>query len=142
MKLLVLTCWVFFSSQLLAETHTVEMLNKDGKESMVYKPMVLKIKAGDKVYFVPKSKGHTTQSTFVPKGAKTWKTKNNEEITLSFEKEGLYLYECKNHGIMGMVGMIQVGEPKNMAEAKEFYKGFRKKFIMNKKRLSSELGLE
>ena len=81
----------------------------------------LKIKAGDEVIFSPKSKGHIPHSIYIPAGAKSWKGKISEEIKVNLDKEGVYIYECQNHGIMGMTGIIQVGKASNLNEAKDFF---------------------
>ena len=104
---------------------------------MVFEPMLLKAEVGDSVNFVPKSKGHTSQSVYTPDGAKTWKGKTSQPVTVTLDKEGLYIYECQNHGIMGMVGMIQVGEVKSIEKAKTFFEKYKNKFIMNKTRFDN-----
>ena len=58
-------------------------------------------------------------------------------ITLKFEKEGLYIYECTQHVVMAMVGVIQVGKPSNLKQAQEFIKTYSEKFALNKNRLES-----
>lgn len=115
------------------------MLNtRDGK-SMLFMPSFLKINPGDRVTFIPTSKGHNSQSVFVPKNADKWKSNASEKITITLKEEGIYIYECMNHFIMGMNGVIQVGEAKNLRDAKEFAKKYRKKTAMNKDRLDKAL---
>lgn len=44
----------------------------------------------------------------------------NEEITVTFDVEGVYGYKCLPHYGMGMVGLIQVGDgPANAQDAQE-----------------------
>lgn len=126
-----------------SKEYKVEALNKGDAHSMTFKPMFLKASVGDVVTFIPTSKGHTSESVFTPKGATTWKSKTSKEVKVTLNKEGLYIYKCRNHGIMGMAGVIQVGasasgdggRPTNFIEAKKFYNKLKKKFIMNKNRL-------
>lgn len=136
MHQLIIALLIIFSSFAgFAKEYKVEMLNKSDGQSMVFKPMFLKVNIGDSITFVPTSKGHTSQSSYTPEGANTWKGKTNKEVKVTLNKEGIYLYKCQNHGIMGMAGVIQVGKATNIKEAKEFYNSFKKKFIMNKDRL-------
>ncbi|MFP5386670.1 MAG: pseudoazurin [Bacteriovoracia bacterium] len=126
-----------FSSKVFSKTYEVQVLNKDGNESMTFSPSFLKIEPGDDVKFIPKDVGHTSRSVFVPKGAESWNGKVNEEIKVSFNQEGVYIYECANHGVMGMVGMIQTGKAINLEEAKIFSESHKKKIMLNKKRLDN-----
>ena len=130
---------LFSSTSIFAKTYEIQMLNKDGKESMIFKPQVVKAQVGDKVVFIPTDKGHTSQSVFLPENAISWKGKVSKKVEVSLKEEGVYIYECQNHGIMGMVGIIQVGKPTNLEAAKKFFKKFQKKFVMNKNRFDNNL---
>ena len=103
---------VIWSTAYAAE-HEVRMLNKGPEgQPMQFDPAFLKIAPGDSVKFVATDKGHNSESILgmIPKGVDTWKGKMNEEITLTFDVEGIYGYKCTPHFGMGMVGIIQVGE--------------------------------
>lgn len=96
-----------------AEDHQVQMLNKDAEgRAMQFDPAFLKIAPGDTVTFIATSKGHNSESvlTLTPEGAEPWKGKINEEITVTFDTEGSFVYKCQPHLGLGMVGLIQVGE--------------------------------
>lgn len=45
-----------------------------------------------------------------PEAAQTFRGNINEEIVMSFDKEGVYGVECTPHMAMGMVMIIQVDE--------------------------------
>lgn len=130
---------VFFPTLAFAKIHEVQMLNNINGQSMVFNPGYLEINLGDQVVFISTNKGHNSRSVFTPNGAKPWKGKNNENITVSFEKEGIYVYDCSNHYMMAMTGIIKVEKSTNLNEAKKFIKNYRKKFIMNKNRLDPYL---
>jgi pseudoazurin len=103
--------------------HRVEMLNRgpDG-EMMAFAPAFLKVAPGDTVTFVPTDKSHNAESILgmIPEGAEAWKGKINQEISVTFETEGVYGYKCLPHYPLGMVGLIQVGEAApNLAQAQE-----------------------
>lgn len=95
-----------------AADHQVQMANKgaDGKP-MQFDPAFLKVEPGDTVTFVPKDKGHDSMSVegMIPAGAEPWKGKMNEQVTVTFDKPGLYGYKCEPHFGLGMVGLIEVG---------------------------------
>ncbi|MBX3584417.1 MAG: pseudoazurin [Rhizobiaceae bacterium] len=103
---------VIWSAAYAAE-HEVRMLNKGPEgQPMQFDPAFLKIAPGDSVKFVATDKGHNSESILgmIPEGVDTWKGKMNEEITLTFDVEGIYGYKCTPHFGMGMVGIVQVGE--------------------------------
>ncbi|MEE1609848.1 pseudoazurin [Microvirga sp. CF3016] len=98
----------------------VKMLNKGTEGVMVFEPAFVKISPGDTVKFVATDKGHNVETVdgMVPEGAQKFVGKMNEEVTVTFDKPGVYGYKCKPHYGMGMVGMVVVGEPTNADQAK------------------------
>jgi pseudoazurin len=59
-----------------------------------------------------------------PEGAPTFKTVVSREETVTFDKPGLYGFKCSPHYIMGMVGLIEVGDkPENLEAAKAVQHG-------------------
>ena len=97
-----------------AADHQVLMLNKDSEgRTMQFEPAFLRVAPGATVTFVPQDKTHNSESIAKaqPEGAKGWKGKINEELSVTFDVEGFYGYKCLPHAGMGMVGLIQVGEP-------------------------------
>ena len=135
MKKLISILLISISSITFARTYTVKALNSsdDGK-SMVFIPTVLKIEKGDEVKFVPSDSGHNFISVYSSDSGPTWKSGDDEEITVKFDTEGSYIYECSNHSVMAMAGVIHVGD-KEDAKAKSFLDKYKSKFIMNKARL-------
>jgi pseudoazurin len=98
----------------------VKMLNKGADGVMVFEPAFVKIAPGDTVKFVSTDKGHNAESIkgMLPEGAAPFVGKNNEDIAVKFEQEGIYGIKCLPHYGMGMVGMIVVGNPGNVDQAK------------------------
>lgn len=93
--------------------HEVRMLNRGPEgQPMQFDPAFLQIEPGDTVIFVATDKGHNAETILemIPEGAETWKGKINEEISVTFDQEGIYAYKCLPHFAMGMVGIIQVGD--------------------------------
>lgn len=120
----------------MAADHQVRMLNTGKDGSMVFEPGFLRVAKGDTVKFVKVDPSHNSASVLVPGGATPWKGKPDEEISVKLDQEGVYLYVCDPHKIMGMAGVIQVGKPLNLAEAKGQAETLSKSFVMNKDRLA------
>ena len=88
----------------------IEMLNKRGKEKMLYGQDVVRVDVGQTITWTPDSKGHNVQFVSVPEGVEKVKSKLSKEFSYTFEQEGVYLYVCTPHASMGMIGMVIVGE--------------------------------
>ena len=91
---------------------TIEMLNKrDDGAKMVYSEDVVTIDVGDTITWVPTAKGHNVEFVAGPDG---WdipkKSKNNKEVSITFDVPGVYVYVCTPHATMGMLGVVMVAE--------------------------------
>jgi pseudoazurin len=119
----------------------VQLRNKGTDGMMVFEPSITKIAPGDTVHFVATDKGHNVMSIegMAPTGATPFQGKMNEDLTVKFDQPGIYGIECKPHYGMGMVGLIVVGEPTNVAEAKAVLQKGKAKPHFEK--LFQELGL-
>jgi pseudoazurin len=102
-----------------AADHEVQMLNKGEMGAMVFQPDFIQAAVGDTVTFVPTDKGHDAESIkgMIPEGAKPFKGKMNEKITVTLDAEGVYGIKCTPHYGMGMVALITVGKPTNLEAA-------------------------
>ena len=113
MKLYAVIFALGISSQALAADVTIEMLNKDADgNKMVFSEEIVRIGIGDTVTWVPTDKGHNVEMVSSPNDMK-FKSKNNKEVSLTFEQTGIYYYWCTPHKGMGMIGLILVGEDKS-----------------------------
>ena len=88
----------------------IKMLNKRGKEKMLYGQDIAKIDVGQTITWTPDSKGHNVQFVSVPEGVEKVKSKLSKEFSYTFEQEGVYLYVCTPHASMGMIGVVVVGD--------------------------------
>ena len=115
-SLIILT---IFSTNVFAASETIEMLNKQGKESMVYSKKIVKINVGDTVFWKATDKGHNVEfiKGGVPEGVEKFKTKYNKDVEYTFTIPGIYAYWCTPHKSMGMIGFIVVGGDKSNLEA-------------------------
>ena len=111
------------------EPLVIEMLNKRGKDKMLYGQDVARIDIGQTITWTPDSKGHNVQFVSVPEGVEKVKSKLSKEFSYTFEQEGVYLYVCTPHASMGMIGMVIVGESDvNLDEALDYkFRGKSKK---------------
>ena len=103
---------IFFTSPILANTFSIDMLNvrSDG-QSMVYSEDVLKVEVGDTVVWKPKDKGHNVEFIIGPDAIELpKKSRINQEFTYTFEKSGVYFYQCTPHKSMGMIALVIVGD--------------------------------
>tara|TARA_Y100000996_G_C22201757_1_gene511608 strand:+ start:91 stop:477 length:387 start_codon:yes stop_codon:yes gene_type:complete len=115
---------------------TIEMLNKLGKESMVYSEKVVRVEVGDTVFWKATTKGHNVEfiKGGVPTGVEKFKTKFNQDAQYKFNVPGIYAYWCTPHKSMGMIGFVVVGNDKsNIEEIKKI------KFVGKSKKIASEL---
>ena len=102
--------FVFFANLAYADDITLEMLNKrDDGARMVYSQDVARVAVGDTITWLPKSKGHNVHFIAGPEG---WelpaKSKNNKEVSITFDTPGIYLYQCTPHATMGMIALVIV----------------------------------
>lgn len=132
------TCF-FFGVTAQAATHEIKMLNNGKDGIMVFEPAYVKAAKGDTIKFVPTDPAHDVSSVAIPKGAKAFKGDAGKAVTVKVTTEGVYVYECKAHLPMAMVGVIQVGAPTNLADAKKSAADLAKAFVMNKDRLDKYL---
>ena len=117
---LALTSALIFTVSANAAEHVIKMLDtgEDGN-IMVFEPAFIKVNKGDTIKFVSTDIGHNNISRYIPEGAKNWKGEVSHDVTVTVDHEGVYLYECDLHKFLGMVGVIQVGEARNLTAAKE-----------------------
>ena len=122
-KIIILTT-IFFSiifttSTSFAADTAVEMLNKKGKETMVFSLKIVKINVGEKVFWKATNKGHNVEfiKGGVPEGVEKFKSKFNKDVEYKFDIPGIYAYWCTPHKSMGMIGFVVVGDDKSNLEA-------------------------
>ena len=128
---------IFFSSSIYAADHEVKMLNSGKDGTMVFEPGVLKVAVGDTVKFLPTDGGHNSVSSFTPEGATTWKGELSKEVSVTIDKEGVYIYTCEPHSALSMFGVIQAGEAKNLDAAIKASKEISANAVMSKDRLNN-----
>jgi pseudoazurin len=96
----------------------IKMMNKgtDG-QPMVFEPAAVKAAPGDTIKFVVVDKGHDAASIpgLLPAGVADVKGKISQDLTVTVDQPGAYVFKCTPHFGMGMVALIVVGDaPANL----------------------------
>ena len=141
LKIIFLTLIALSPLSIISADYTVKMLNNGKEGLMVFEPAVLSIQQGDTVLFEATDVSHNSASIpgMIPQGAMPWTGAMNQDIKVTFDKEGVYVYQCTPHSMMAMVGVIKVGSPNNMEIIKGKAEDQKKAFVMNKERLTNYL---
>ena len=135
-KILISLTFVFLTNQSFAADEIVEMLNKSGKESMVYSKKIVRINVGDTIIWKATDKGHNVEfiKGGVPEGVEKFKSKFNKDTEYKFSIPGIYAYWCTPHKNMGMIGFVVVGNDKsNLEEIKKI------RFAAKSKKIAPDL---
>ena len=130
-KLALFLSILFISQPSFSADQTIEMLNKLGKEHMVYSQKIVNIEVGDTVFWKSTTPGHNVEfiKGGVPEGVEKFRSKISKDTQYKFEIPGIYAYWCTPHKGMGMIGFVVVGNDKSNLEAvkKIKYQGKSKK---------------
>ena len=135
-KYIILISFLLFPINSMAANETIEMLNKQGNESMVFSKKIVRVSVGDTVFWKATDPGHNVEfiKGGVPEGVDKFKTKFNKDAEYTFEVPGIYAYWCTPHKSMGMIGFVVVGDDKSNLDAIK-----KIKFFSKSKKLAPEL---
>ena len=126
--------FLVISASAMAADETVEMLNKLGKENMVYSKKIVKISLGDTVFWKSTKPGHNVEfiKGGVPEGVEKFRSSLSKDTQYKFEIPGIYAYWCTPHKGMGMIGFVVVNDDKsNLDSIKKIkYMGKSKKIAL------------
>ena len=141
LKILFCSLIILSPLSIISTEYTVKMLNNGKEGLMVFEPSFLSIQPGDTVLFKATDVSHNSASIqgMIPEGAAAWMGAMSQDVKVTFDKEGIYVYQCTPHSMMAMVGVIKVGEPINLEQVKEKAESQKQLFVMNKERLSGYL---
>ncbi len=91
------------------------MLNEASDGQKGFEPALVRINPGDSVHFVAASPGHNAELIpgMMPDKAQPFSGKTGQDLTVKFDRPGIYGYRCAIHYTMGMVGLVIVGDPVN-----------------------------
>ena len=120
--------------------YTVDAVTTDASgEMMLFNPGYLKVEVGDTVIFKPSDASHNAESFVSPSAESAFITAMGEAARITFSQEGIYLYKCTPHFVLGMVGVIQVGKAVNRDDAIARWKPMEPAVSMNQDRMASYL---
>ena len=140
MKKIIISIFLTMNISVQSQDHVVKMLNQGSEGFMVFEPAVLKILPGDSVTFEATDAAHNSASIsgMIPEGAEEWNGGLSKDITVTFNVEGIYAYQCTPHAMMAMVGIIEVGNNQNNLEMiKTIASATKSTFVMNADRLDN-----
>ena len=134
-KILFLSIFIF-SKPASAADQIIEMLNKMGKENMVYSKKIVKIDIGDTVFWKSTKPGHNVEfiKGGVPEGVGKFRSALSKDTEYKFEIPGIYAYWCTPHKGMGMIGFVVVGKDKSNLDAVK-----KIKYLGKSKKIAEEL---
>jgi len=114
-KIITLFTILFVSQSAFATDQTIEMLNKLGKENMVFSKKIVKIDIGDTVFWKSTKPGHNVEfiKGGIPEGVEKFRSALSKDTEYKFEIPGIYAYWCTPHKGMGMIGFVVVGNDKS-----------------------------
>ena len=97
------------------------MLNEASNGQKGFEPAMVRINLGDSVHFVAADKGHNVEQIpgMMPDKAQSFSGKIGQDLTVTFDKPGVYGYRCAIHYTMGMVGLVIVGDPVNEEDVRK-----------------------
>ena len=135
-KLITLFFICLFSQSSFAADQTIEMLNKLGKEHMIYSKKIVNIEIGDTVFWKSTKPGHNVEfiKGGVPEGVGKFRSVLSKDTEYKFEIPGIYAYWCTPHKGMGMIGFVVVGNNKSNLDAIK-----KLKYMGKSKKIAEEL---
>ncbi|MDC0205265.1 plastocyanin/azurin family copper-binding protein [Pelagibacteraceae bacterium] len=129
--------FIFLTSQsAFAADQTIEMLNKLGKENMVFSKKIVKVDIGNTVFWKSIKPGHNVEfiKGGVPEGVGKFRSALSKDTEYKFEIPGIYAYWCTPHKGMGMIGFVVVGDDKSNLDAVK-----KIKYLGKSKKIAEEL---
>ena len=130
-KFIILFIILLVPQSVFSADQTIDMLNKLGKENMVFSKKIVNINVGDTIFWKSIKPGHNVEfiKGGVPEGVGKFRSSLSKDTQYKFEIPGIYAYWCTPHKGMGMIGFVVVGNDKsNLEEIKKIrYQGKSKK---------------
>ena len=118
-KFIILSIFLLIPQLVFAADQTIEMLNKLGKENMVFSKKIVNVDIGDTVFWKSIKAGHNVEfiKGGVPEGVGKFRSSLSKDTEYKFEIPGIYAYWCTPHKGMGMIGFVVVGNDKSNIDA-------------------------
>ena len=95
---------------IIPNTAYAKTIQIDFTDDDTFSKEIVYIDVGDTIEWLPKNEGHNVEFLGGPNMSSL---PENSEVdafhSITFEVSGVYLYHCKPHGNMGMLGLVIVG---------------------------------
>ncbi len=95
---------------IIPNTAYAKTIQIDFTDDDTFSKEIVYIDVGDTIEWIPKNEGHNVEFLGGPNMSSL---PENSEVdafhSITFEVSGVYLYHCKPHGNMGMLGLVIVG---------------------------------
>ena len=106
------------SHQVLGDEIEVRSLNRSSTGFFEFSPDFVRIKPGDTINFVATDKGHQVYAVpgMIPEGAQAFDARMSQDIKATFTVPGVYVIACRPHMMLGMIGVVLVGDPTNVGK--------------------------
>ena len=135
-KFIILFIILLVPQSVFSADQTIDMLNKLGKENMVFSKKIVNINVGDTIFWKSIKPGHNVEfiKGGVPEGVGKFRSSLSKDTQYKFEIPGIYAYWCTLHKGMGMIGFVVVGNDKsNIDNVKKI------KYLGKSKKIAEEL---
>ncbi len=135
-KFIILFIILLVPQSVFSADQTIDMLNKLGKENMVFSKKIVNINVGDTIFWKSIKPGHNVEfiKGGVPEGVGKFRSSLSKDTQYKFEIPGIYAYWCTPHKGMGMIGFVVVGNDKsNIDNVKKI------KYLGKSKKIAEEL---
>ena len=104
-KIISLLFIIVISNTVNAKTIQIEFTEDD-----TFSKEIAYIDVGDSIEWLPKNEGHNVEFLGGPNMSSLPESSEVDAFhSITFDASGVYLYHCKPHGNMGMLGLIIVG---------------------------------
>ena len=110
--------WMVLVSAAFGEEFKVQELNHGPNGFFMFDPELVHINSGDTVHFVAVDKGHEVHSvpSMIPAKGQPFSANLSQDLDVRFVEPGIYVFACRPHTPMGMVGVVVVGDPAKIDE--------------------------
>ena len=135
----ILAMGICVSTTVVADDHVVEVITDTQNGTTSFSPKFLRIEKGDTVTWVNQIDDYHNVITYpdgFPEGAVGFESPyletKGESFSFTFNHEGTYQYHCIPHIMMGMRGVVTVGQP---TSPDEFHQPTQKELVAYRDKL-------
>ena len=119
---------------IIPNTAYAKTIQIDFTDDDTFSKEIVYIDVGDTIEWLPKNEGHNVEFLGGPNMSSLPESSEVDAFhSITFEVSGVYLYHCKPHGNMGMLGLVIVGNDlHNLKEIENINLSSTAKAVMDK----------